>query len=119
MQLFQINYLQMTDVNCFTLQPNGRFETGKKICLSMSAHHPETWQPSWSSKFVLGIELSAHCFLLLAIYLFLHVLFFQFELSYWPSLVLCRQKVVEQLVLWITQARSGKHWLESESGIVH
>ena len=32
------------------LQPNGRFETGKKICLSMSAHHPETWQPSWSSK---------------------------------------------------------------------
>ena len=32
-------------------QPNGRFETGKKICLSMSAHHPETWQPSWSSKY--------------------------------------------------------------------
>ena len=72
MQLFQINYLQMTDVKCFTLQPNGRFETGKKICLSMSAHHPETWQPSWSSKFVLGIELSAHCFLLQAIYLFSH-----------------------------------------------
>ncbi|EDO28988.1 predicted protein, partial [Nematostella vectensis] len=32
------------------LTPNGRFEIGKKICLSMSAHHPETWQPSWSSK---------------------------------------------------------------------
>ena len=30
------------------LQPNGRFETGKKICLSISGHHPETWQPSWS-----------------------------------------------------------------------
>lgn len=32
------------------LQPNGRFEVGKKICLSISAYHPETWQPSWSSK---------------------------------------------------------------------
>ncbi|XP_041109637.1 ubiquitin-conjugating enzyme E2 J1 isoform X2 [Polyodon spathula] len=29
-------------------QPNGRFEAGKKICLSISGHHPETWQPSWS-----------------------------------------------------------------------
>merc|ERR1712136_380029 len=28
--------------------PNGRFETGKKICLSISGYHPETWQPSWS-----------------------------------------------------------------------
>lgn len=30
------------------LTPNGRFETHKKICLSISGHHPETWQPSWS-----------------------------------------------------------------------
>ncbi|NWQ70085.1 UB2J1 enzyme, partial [Neopipo cinnamomea] len=30
------------------LQANGRFEVGKKICLSISGHHPETWQPSWS-----------------------------------------------------------------------
>lgn len=30
------------------LTPNGRFEVGKKICLSISGHHPETWQPSWS-----------------------------------------------------------------------
>ncbi|GLG96881.1 Ubiquitin-conjugating enzyme E2-17 kDa [Gryllus bimaculatus] len=30
------------------LTPNGRFETNKKICLSISGHHPETWQPSWS-----------------------------------------------------------------------
>jgi len=35
------------------LTPNGRFELGKKICLSMSAHHPETWQPSWSLRTVL------------------------------------------------------------------
>ena len=32
----------------FNLQPNGRFETNKKICLSISGHHPESWQPSWS-----------------------------------------------------------------------
>lgn len=28
--------------------PNGRFQTNKKICLSISGYHPETWQPSWS-----------------------------------------------------------------------
>lgn len=30
------------------LTPNGRFEVYKKICLSISGHHPESWQPSWS-----------------------------------------------------------------------
>ncbi|XP_062511615.1 ubiquitin-conjugating enzyme E2 J1-like [Corticium candelabrum] len=35
------------------LTPNGRFETGKKICLSISAYHPEMWQPSWSIRTVL------------------------------------------------------------------
>ena len=30
------------------LTPSGRFETGTKICLSISSHHPESWQPSWS-----------------------------------------------------------------------
>jgi hypothetical protein len=30
------------------LTPNGRFQTGTKICLSISSHHPEHWQPSWS-----------------------------------------------------------------------
>lgn len=30
------------------VQPNGRFETNKKICLSISGHHPELWRPSWS-----------------------------------------------------------------------
>ncbi|TFJ86705.1 hypothetical protein NSK_001793 [Nannochloropsis salina CCMP1776] len=29
------------------LEPSGRFEIGKKICLSISAHHPEHWQPAW------------------------------------------------------------------------
>eukprot|EP01135_Chromosphaera_perkinsii_P003409 Nk52_evm33s242 gene=Nk52_evmTU33s242 len=35
------------------LTPNGRFEVGTKICLSISAHHPEFWQPSWSIRTVL------------------------------------------------------------------
>ena len=30
------------------LSPSGRFEVGVKICLSISSHHPEAWQPSWS-----------------------------------------------------------------------
>uniref|UniRef100_A0A8C2RHA2 UBC core domain-containing protein n=1 Tax=Capra hircus TaxID=9925 RepID=A0A8C2RHA2_CAPHI len=34
------------------LTANGRFEVGKKICLSISGHHPETWQPSWSSEYL-------------------------------------------------------------------
>jgi ubiquitin-conjugating enzyme E2 J1 len=29
------------------LNPNGRFEANKKICLSMSNFHPELWQPAW------------------------------------------------------------------------
>lgn len=41
----------MKPPNLILLTPNGRFETNKKICLSISGHHPETWLPSWSSKF--------------------------------------------------------------------
>jgi len=29
------------------LTPNGRWEVGKKICLSNSSYHPELWQPAW------------------------------------------------------------------------
>mmetsp|Transcript_24136 Transcript_24136/g.51468 ORF Transcript_24136/g.51468 Transcript_24136/m.51468 type:complete len:387 (+) Transcript_24136:232-1392(+) len=29
------------------LTPNGRFEVGKKICLSNTSYHPEQWQPAW------------------------------------------------------------------------
>jgi len=38
----------MKPPNIIILTPNGRFEVGKKICLSISTHHPESWQPSWS-----------------------------------------------------------------------
>lgn len=40
----------------FIPKANGRFEVGKKICLSISGHHPETWQPSWSSEYLQWIQ---------------------------------------------------------------
>lgn len=46
--MFYYFYLNLLSHNSyFYAQPNGRFETNKKICLSISGHHPETWQPSW------------------------------------------------------------------------
>lgn len=32
------------------LTPNGRWEVEKKICLSVTGYHPESWQPAWGSK---------------------------------------------------------------------
>ena len=40
------------------LTPNGRFETRKKICLSISSHHNETWQPAWGVRLILEALLS-------------------------------------------------------------
>ena len=37
----------------FFWQPNGRFEVKKKICLSISAFHPEEWQPAWGVRLIL------------------------------------------------------------------
>eukprot|EP00163_Fabomonas_tropica_P020425 TRINITY_DN3607_c3_g2_i1.p1 TRINITY_DN3607_c3_g2~~TRINITY_DN3607_c3_g2_i1.p1 ORF type:complete len:449 (-),score=94.08 TRINITY_DN3607_c3_g2_i1:14-1360(-) len=39
--------------NIMLSTPSGRFELHTKICLSISAHHPEEWQPSWSIRTVL------------------------------------------------------------------
>ena len=35
------------------LTPNGRFELNTKICLSLTAHHPEHWQPAWGVRTIL------------------------------------------------------------------
>jgi hypothetical protein len=32
----------------FMITPNGRFETNRRLCLSISDFHPETWVPTWS-----------------------------------------------------------------------
>ena len=35
------------------LTPSGRFEVNKRLCLSMSDFHPETWNPSWRVETIL------------------------------------------------------------------
>eukprot|EP01041_Mallomonas_annulata_P009364 gene9364-19420_t len=37
---------------------NGRFEVGTKICLSISAYHPEHWQPAWGVRTMLEAIIS-------------------------------------------------------------
>jgi hypothetical protein len=37
----------MKPPNIYFLTPNGRFEVGKKICLSITGFHPEFWRPAW------------------------------------------------------------------------
>ncbi|CCD68334.1 UBC core domain-containing protein [Caenorhabditis elegans] len=45
--IFPADY-PMKPPNLILLTPNGRFELNKKVCLSISGYHPETWLPSWS-----------------------------------------------------------------------
>ena len=35
------------------LNASGRFAVGEKICLSVSAHHPEHWQPAWGIRTII------------------------------------------------------------------
>ena len=42
----------------FMLTPNGRYETGRRLCLSISDFHPETWVPTWSVSSILNGVLS-------------------------------------------------------------
>ena len=30
------------------MTPNGRFQVKRKICMSISNHHPESWNPAWN-----------------------------------------------------------------------
>ncbi len=30
------------------ITPNGRFQTNRRLCLSISDFHPDTWNPAWS-----------------------------------------------------------------------
>eukprot|EP00920_Eleutheroschizon_duboscqi_P028653 GHVT01069795.1.p1 GENE.GHVT01069795.1~~GHVT01069795.1.p1 ORF type:complete len:327 (+),score=29.06 GHVT01069795.1:1498-2478(+) len=39
--------------NVMLLTHNGRFEVGKKVCLSASSYHPELWQPAWGIRTIL------------------------------------------------------------------
>jgi ubiquitin-conjugating enzyme E2 J1 len=44
--------------NIVFLTKNGRFEVGTKICLSISAHHEESWQPAWGVRTMLEAIIS-------------------------------------------------------------
>jgi len=44
--------------NIMFLTPNGRWEIKTKICLSMSAYHPEDWQPAWGIRTMLEALIS-------------------------------------------------------------
>ena len=35
------------------MTPSGRLETGKRLCLSMTDFHPESWNPAWSVETIL------------------------------------------------------------------
>jgi ubiquitin-conjugating enzyme E2 J2 len=35
------------------MTPSGRFQEGRRLCLSMSDFHPETWNPMWSVSTIL------------------------------------------------------------------
>lgn len=37
----------------YMITPNGRFKTNKKLCLSISDFHPDTWNPAWSVSTIL------------------------------------------------------------------
>jgi len=37
----------------YILTPNGRFNTGEKICLSNTSFHPESWSPIWNIEMIL------------------------------------------------------------------
>jgi len=42
----------------YMLTPNGRFETDRRLCLSISDFHPESWVPTWSVATILNGVLS-------------------------------------------------------------
>lgn len=37
----------------YMITPNGRFHTNKRLCLSISDFHPDTWNPAWSVSTIL------------------------------------------------------------------
>ena len=40
---------------------SGRFETGTSICLTISEHHPESWNPALTARSIITALLSFMC----------------------------------------------------------
>eukprot|EP00918_Siedleckia_nematoides_P054069 GHVU01118105.1.p1 GENE.GHVU01118105.1~~GHVU01118105.1.p1 ORF type:complete len:176 (-),score=5.14 GHVU01118105.1:379-879(-) len=64
------------------LTSNGRFEVGKKVCLSASNFHPELWQPAWGLSTMLT---AIHAFLPSPGEGAVHALDYSPEVSEWGS----------------------------------
>ncbi|CAF3064602.1 unnamed protein product [Rotaria sp. Silwood2] len=45
----------------YMLTPNGRFQTNKSLCLTITSYHPDSWNPSWSISSILNGFLSFMC----------------------------------------------------------
>lgn len=43
----------MAPPTLYFLTTNGRFDVGKKVCLSASSYHPECWHPAWGIRSML------------------------------------------------------------------
>ncbi|KAN0050930.1 hypothetical protein ACTA71_004231 [Dictyostelium dimigraforme] len=50
--IFKYNY-PLSPPSILMTTPSGRFETQKRLCLSISDYHPESWSPSWSTSSIL------------------------------------------------------------------
>ena len=40
----------MSPPNIYFLNQSGRYETNKKICMSITSYHKEEWSPAWSMR---------------------------------------------------------------------
>lgn len=49
------NEYPMKPVDIIFITPNGRFQTNKKICLSFTSYHPESWSNWDVEKILLGL----------------------------------------------------------------
>jgi len=47
-----VNY-PLAPPSIMLLTPNGRWEVGKKICLSNTNYHPDLWQPAWGLRTII------------------------------------------------------------------
>ena len=50
--LFPTDY-PMKPPGILMVTPSGRFEVKKRICLSISDYHPETWNPAWNAESII------------------------------------------------------------------
>ncbi|UJR24901.1 hypothetical protein I4U23_006267 [Adineta vaga] len=58
--LFPLDY-PFKPPHIYMITPNGRFKTDTSLCLTITAYHPDSWNPSWSISSILNGFLSFMC----------------------------------------------------------